>query len=79
MADALKVNQTMTQIDLRGTCWSGNGVDTWEWTDMARAFLVNRIGAKGAWTMARALEINQTVVQLDLSGKCSCTGVGKTK
>ena len=34
---------------------------------MARACLVNRIGAQGEWAVAEALKVNQTVAVINLS------------
>ena len=69
MADALKVNETVTKIGFGGECRNGDGEVTWKLTDDARACVGNHIGAEGGRAMAEALQVNRTVTQIVLSGE----------
>ena len=82
LAEALKVNNTLDYLCLRGCTGIGNA----GWVALAGALKVNStlveldlsyctgIGDAGATAFADALKVNSTLVELILSG---CTGIGK--
>ena len=71
MADALKVNQTVTDFNIGSKCRSDNSMDPIERADMATAHVDNfRIAFLGALAFAQVLEVNQSLKKLRLHGKC---------
>ena len=70
IAEALRVNQTVAQIDLKSMCRSDDGEHAWDCTDLSRACVGNKIGVEGARVLAEALKRNQTLARIDLSSKC---------
>ena len=75
IAEALKLNTTITSVNLGGECRAGAGVLC------ARSFEVcggrcrscvsgNGIGGAGAASIAEALKLNTTITSVNLRGEC---------
>jgi hypothetical protein len=75
IAEALKLNTTITSVNLGSECRAGAGALC------ARSFEVcggrcrscvsgNRIGDAGAASIAEALKLNTTIMSVDLEGEC---------
>ena len=58
VAEALMVNQTVTQINLMREFRSDGAEVTREWTDVARACVDNLMGDESARALAEALKVN---------------------
>ena len=77
IAMALKVNHTVTSMNLSRTFQSDDAQKMMRQNDIPRMRAENHIGDEGALAIADALHVNQTLATLDLSGDHSSDASNK--
>jgi hypothetical protein len=70
IADALRVNSTVIEVDLR--CTPAHAASRrWRVADVC-AFEANNIGDDGARAFADTIRVNSTLCKVDLGSTCPC-------